>query len=167
MRTTLCQYFIISLLMSLSGTGHGQGYDSAGYLLFLQKGRLYKEIREGDRIRLMIGNENDFSQFYMVKKITEKEVIYGPDLHVMPSQIKLIMKKNEVSTSILGAVLIVGGIALTAQAVRDINPFGDDGFALKFFSGIGVSAIGIALVIPPVFSKKKKHTIQIAESYRY
>lgn len=167
MKTIICQLLIISLLICLTNKIHGQDTDSTGYMLLLQNRSLRIEVREGDRIRLKTGSQRDFGQFYTVKRITEHEIAYGTDMRVLPDQIESIMKKKEVSASVIGTILFVAGIAILENFIRNIDPFGNDGQLLQFFSGVAVSAIGISILVPPVFSKRKNSKIQIERVYRH
>ena len=66
--------------------------------------------------------------------------------------------------SFLGSIILGAGLGTLVYVSRGTVSF--DQIEVLTFAGFSMAAIGIAIVTPPVFSKKKKSKIQNEKLYR-
>lgn len=161
--------FLITILFSVSVIWQIEAQtDSVGYYaLYLKKGNngTEKWVNPGDKLRVLTFQQKEFTRWYRVKSISQQEILFDNGENVQLEDLSEVIKKNKPETSIVGAVVLgigIGALVSLGSGTQSFDVYDDLALAT-----VTLTTIGIAIVTPPVFSKKKKSKIQIERLYKY
>lgn len=161
--------FLITILFSVCLIGQIEAQtDSVGYnALYLKKrnSRTEEWVDPGDKIRVMTFQQKEFSAWNNVKSISQQEILFDNGENVKLDDLSKVIKKSSPGTSIVGAVILGLGIGAWVSLGSGTQSF--DVYEELALTGVILTTAGIAILTPPVFSKKKKDKIQIERLYRH
>lgn len=109
--------------------------------------------------------QKKLSNWNKVKSISQHEILFDKGESIRVDNLAKVVKRNEPVVSVIGSVIM--GIGIGTLAYVSKGTVGFDHIEEFVLAGSSMIVIGIAIVTPPVFSRKKKSKIQIERLYRY